>query len=197
MDAVVGTLSRNWWLLLLEGVVSVVLGAYALARPGITLVALIIVWGLFALINGVAEVFRALGGAHDGRRAWGWQLAGGLVGIVAGLAILRWPGISALFVLYLIGIWAIVTGIVSIVHAIADHEGMPHAWLIALGGIVSVLFGIVMFAWPGAGLLTLVYLVGIYAIVYGVITCVIAFRLHGLQGKATTTLVPPGPAPSY
>ncbi|SRR5579883_1169851 len=197
MDAVVGRLSRNWWLLLLEGLLSVALGVYALTRPHITLLALIIVWGVFALANGVAEVFRAFGGARDGQRAWGWQLAAGLVGIVAGLAILRWPGLSALFVLYLVAIWAVITGIVNIVHAIAGREALPHAWLVALGGIVSVLFGIVMFAWPHVGLLTLVYLVGIYAIVYGVIACVTAFRLRSLPGPTTMTLVPPGPAPSY
>jgi uncharacterized membrane protein HdeD (DUF308 family) len=197
MEAVVGKLGQNWWLLLLEGIISVLLGVYALTRPGITLVALIVVWGLFALVNGVIQVVRSFGDAHDGHSAWGWQLAAGLVGIVAGLVILRWPGISALFVLFLVGIWAIVTGIVSIVHAIADHEAMPHAWLVALGGVVSVLFGIVMFAWPGVGLLTLVYLVGIYAIVFGVIACITAFRLHSLEGKATTTLVPPGAAHSY
>jgi uncharacterized membrane protein HdeD (DUF308 family) len=197
MDAVAKTLGQNWWLVLLGGLLSVALGLYALARPGSTLAALIIVWGLFTLVNGVVEVVASLGGAREHRWSWGWQLAAGLVGIVVGLAILRWPGVSALFVLYLVAIWAMVTGIVSIVRAIADHEELPHAWLVALGGIVSVLFGIVMFAWPHVGLLTLVYLVGIYAIVYGVIACVIAFRMHSLQGRISSTLVPPGAAPSY
>jgi uncharacterized membrane protein HdeD (DUF308 family) len=86
---------------------------------------------------------------------------------------------------------------VRLVGAIADHEALPHAWLVALAGVVSVLFGIAMFAWPGVGLLTLVYLVGSYAIVYGVITCVIAFRLHSLPTRVAGTLMPPaGAAPS-
>jgi uncharacterized membrane protein HdeD (DUF308 family) len=84
------------------------------------------------------------------------------------------------------------------VGAIADHEALPHAWLVALAGVVSVLFGIAMFAWPAAGLLTLVYLVGFYAIVYGVITGVMAFRLHSLPERMAGTLVPPaGAAPSH
>jgi uncharacterized membrane protein HdeD (DUF308 family) len=198
MDMVVRTLHQNWWLVLLQGVLSVVLGVLALAKPGPTLGALILLWGLFALLNGVVDVFRALGAAGSHKSWWAWQLAGGLVGILAGLAILRWPGLSALFVLYLVAIWAIIMGIVRFVGAIADHEALPHAWLVALAGVVSVLFGIAMFAWPGVGLLTLVYLVGFYAIVYGLITCVIAFRLHSLPERMAGRLVPPaGAAPSH
>jgi uncharacterized membrane protein HdeD (DUF308 family) len=89
-------------------------------------------------------------------------------------------------------------GIVRLVGAIADHEALPHAWTVALAGAVSVLFGIAMFAWPGVGLLTLVYLVGSYAIVYGLIACVMAFRLHSLPGRMAGTLMPPaGAAPSH
>ena len=147
------------------------------------------------MLNGVGDVFHAIGAAGS-HRSWGWQLAGGLVGLLAGLAILRWPGLSVLFVLYLVAIWAIMMGIVRLVGAIADHEALPHAWLVALAGVVSLLFGIAMFAWPGVGLLTLVYLVGSYAIVYGVITCVIAFRLHSLPERMARTLMPPaGAAP--
>ena len=197
MDTAVRTLGRNWWLVLLQGVLSVVLGVLALAWPGVTLGALILLWGLFALLNGVVDVFSAIGAAGS-HRSWGSHLAGGLVGILAGLAILRWPGLSALFVLYLVAIWAIMMGIVRLVGAIPAHEALPHAWLVALGGVVSVLFGIAMFAWPGVGLLTLVYLVGIYAIVYGVIPRVLAFRLHSLPTRITGTLrAPAGAAPSH
>ena len=197
MDMVVRTLHQNWWLVLLQGVLSVVLGVLALAKPGVTLSALILLWGLLALLNGVGDVFHAIGAAGS-QKSWGWQLAGGLVGILAGLAILRWPGLSALFVLYLVALWAIMMGIVRLVGAIADHEALPHAWLVALAGVVSVLFGIAMFAWPNVGLLTLVYLVGFYAIVYGVITCVMAFRLHSLPERMAGRLVPPtGAAPSH
>src|SRR5256714_10469856 len=197
MDAVVRTLSQNWWLVLLEGVLIVVLGILALVWPGVTLGVVLVLWGLFTLLNGVVDVFAALGAAGS-HRSWGWQLAGGLVGILAGLVILRWPGLSALFVLYLVAIWAIVTGIVRLVGAIAEHEALPHARMVALAGVVSVLFGIAMFAWPGVGLLTLVYLVGSYAIVYGVITSVIAFHLHSLLERMAGTLVPPaGAAPSH
>jgi uncharacterized membrane protein HdeD (DUF308 family) len=196
MDAVVRTLSQNWWLVLLQGVLSVVLGILALVWPGVTLGVVLVLWGLFTLLNGVVDVFAALGAAGS-HRSWGWRLAGGLVGILAGLVILRWPGLSALFALYVVAIWAIMMGIVRIVGTIADHDALPHAWIVALAGTVSVLFGIAMFAWPGVGLLTLIYLVGSYAIVYGLITCVIAFRLHSLPGRFAGTLVPPGATPSY
>jgi uncharacterized membrane protein HdeD (DUF308 family) len=196
MDAVVRRLSQNWWLVLLQGVLSVVLGMLALVWPGVTLGVVLVLWGLFTLLNGVVDVFAALGAAGS-HRSWGWRLAGGLVGILAGLVILRWPGLSALFALYLVAIWAIILGPVRIVGAIADHDALPHAWIVALAGTVSVLFGIAMFAWPGVGLLTLIYLVGSYAIVYGLITCVIAFRVHSLPERIAGTLVPPGATPSY
>ena len=197
MDTVVRAFSRHWWLVLLQGVLSVVPGILALAWPGVTLGVVLVLWGLFTLLNGVVDVFAALGAAGS-HRSWGWRLAGGLVGILAGLAILRWPGLSALFVLYLVAIWAIMMGIVRLVGAIADHEALPHAWMVALAGAVSVLFGTAMLAWPGVGLLTLVYLVGSYAIVYGLLTCVIAFRVHSLPGRIAGTLVPPaGAAPSH
>src|SRR5437764_4511365 len=156
MDTVVRTLHQNWWLVLLQGGLSVVLGVLALAKPGPTLGALILLWGLFALLNGVVDVFSAIGAAGS-HRSWGWQLAGGLVGLLAGLAILRWPGLSALFVLYLVAIWAIMMGIVRLVGAIADRDALPHARMVALAGAVSVLFGTGMHAWPGVGLLTRLY----------------------------------------
>src|SRR5437588_12204737 len=148
MDTLVRTLSQNWWLVLLQGVLSVVLGVLALAKPGVTLGVLILLWGLFALLNGVVDVFGAIGAAGS-HRSWGWHLAGGLVGILAGLAILRWPGLSALFVLYLVAIWALMMGIVRLVGAIADHEALPDAWPVALAGLVSGLFGLAMSRWSG------------------------------------------------
>src|SRR5205085_12620014 len=161
MDTVVRTLNQNWWLVLLQGVLSVVLGVLALAWPGVTLGELILLWGLFALLNGVVDVVSALGAAAS-HRSWGWHLAGGLFGILAGLAILRWPGLSALFVLYLVPIWAILMGIVRLVGAIADHEALPHAWMVALAGAVSVLIVHAIIDWSGVDMLILFSLVGCY-----------------------------------
>lgn len=195
MDVVVRTLSQNWWLYLMRGVLSIALGVVALVLPGRTLAVVILLFGLFVLINGIVEVFAAIGAAGT-NRPWGWRLAAGILGVAAGLAILRWPGITALLVLFLVGIWAIVIGTIGIVEAIADHRELSRAWLVALIGCVSVLFGIAMFAWPTVGLLTLVYLVGIYAIVYGVLSCVLAFRLRTLPERLAERSAPPGALPA-
>lgn len=196
MDIVARTLSRGWWLYLMQGVLSLVLGILALVWPGHALAVLIILFGLFALLNGVVAIFAAIGAAGT-HQSWGWQLAVGVLGVLAGLAILRWPAVTALIVLYIVGIWAIIAGIIGIVGAVADRAEIPHAWLVALAGIVSVLFGIAMLAWPAVGLLTLVYLVGIYAIVYGLIECAIAFRVRTLPQRVAGPSAPPGAAPSY
>jgi uncharacterized membrane protein HdeD (DUF308 family) len=196
VNAVVASLSRNWWLYLMQGVLSVVLGVLILVWPGHALAVLIILFGLFALINGIILVFAAIGAAGV-HQSWGWRLTAGIVGIVAGVAILRWPGVTALVLLYLVGIWAIATGIVELVSAFAEHETIPNAWLLALAGVVALLFGIAMFAWPRAGLLTIAYLVGIFAIVYGLFNCIIAFRARSLAGGRTTEMqAPPGALPS-
>jgi uncharacterized membrane protein HdeD (DUF308 family) len=196
VDAAVKTLSQNWWLILMQGVLSLVLGVLALVWPGRTLGILILFFGLFALLNGIVEVFAAIGAAGV-RQPWGWRLASGMFGILAGLAILKWPGVTALLVVLLIGLWAIITGIIAIVRSIADRAELRHAWLVGLGGIVSVLFGIAMFAWPGVGLFTLAYLVGIYAIVFGVIECALAFEMRTLPRRITGPASPRGAQPSY
>src|SRR2546430_8322453 len=125
MDTVVRRLHQNWWLVLLQGVLSVVLGGLALAMPGVTLGALILLWGLFALLNGVVDVFGAIGAAGH-HRSWGWQLAGGLVGILAGLAILRWPGLSALLGLSLLPSLALSVGLLRPGGALFVRALLPH-----------------------------------------------------------------------
>ena len=195
MDILVGSLSRNWWLYLLAGVLSIVLGILALVWPGHALAITIVFFGLLLLLNGVVQVFAAIGAAGI-RQPWGGRLAAGIFGIIAGLAILRWPGVTALVALYLIALWAIVTGIIELVGAFAERATLPHAWLLALTGAIWVLFGVAMMAWPHAGLLTLVYLVGIFAIVFGLSNCAVAFRLRGLPARVGGPSAPPGAIPS-
>jgi uncharacterized membrane protein HdeD (DUF308 family) len=196
VDAVVQSLSRNWWLFLMQGVLSIIIGILALVWPGHTLAVVLILVGLFALLNGIVEVFAAIGAAGN-HEPFGGRLAMGILGILAGLAIMRWPGITALIALFIVGIWAILIGVIGIVGAIAQHEEFPHAWLVALLGIVSVLFGIAMMVWPVAGVLTLVFLAGIFAIVFGIINCVIAFRVRTLPRRLARPSPPPGAAPSF
>jgi uncharacterized membrane protein HdeD (DUF308 family) len=196
MDAVARVLSRDWWLFLLQGILGIVIGVLALVWPHHTLAAVIILFGLLTLIGGVIEVIGAIGAAGN-HQAWAWRLALGIFGILAGLAILRWPSVTALIVLYLVALWAIITGVIRIVGAIDLRDMIPHAWVIALIGVISVLFGIAMFVWPPERALTaLVYVAGIYAIVYGVMYCLLAFEVRRLPERIAGEPPPPHAMPA-
>jgi uncharacterized membrane protein HdeD (DUF308 family) len=198
MEAAVRYLSQHWWMVLLQGVVSIVLGVLALVWPNKTLGLLVILFGLFALLNGAIEIYAAISAARL-HQPWGWRLAAGLFGVLAGVVIFRWPSITAFIVLFVVGLWAIGTGIVAIVSAIAERTVLRNTWLaalVALAGVISVLFGIAMFVWPAAGVVTLALLVGIYAIVYGVMYCAVAFRLRSLPGRSAGPSAPPTAAPA-
>lgn len=179
MESALKRLTDHWWLLLLQGVVSIIIGVLALVWPGHTLAVLIVLFGWLTLLNGVVAVVSALGAAASGR-SWGWRFAAGLVGVLVGLIILRWPGATALTVLLFVGFWAIMVGLMQIIGAVVDHAVIPHAGLLALDGVVALLFGIAMVVWPGAGLLTLAWLIGIYALVHGLLYCAIALRVRSL-----------------
>lgn len=190
VEASLKRLSENWWLLLLQGVVSVIFGILMLIRPGATLAVLIAILGWFVLINGVISIISAIGSAAD-HRPWGWRFAGGILGVLVGLIILRWPGETALTVLLFVGYWAILVGLMELVGSVADHAMLPHAWLVALEGVVTILFGIAMVVWPVPGLLTLALLIGIYAIVHGLLYCGLAFQVRSL-GQRLPAYAPPG-----
>lgn len=152
-------------------------------------------FGLFLLVNGVISIISAIGSAA-GHLPWGWRFAGGILGVLAGLIVLRWPGITILTVLLFVGYWAILVGLIEIIGAIADHAVLPHAWLLALEGVVAILFGIAMVAWPLPGLLTLALLIGIYAIVHGLLYCGLAFQVRSF-GQHLSVHTPPGATPAH
>lgn len=191
-------LADNWWLFLAQGILSIILGVLALVWPGSTLVVLTVLFGLLLLLNGIVVVMSAIGFAAS-NLPWGWRLTIGLLDILAGLIVIRWPGETAVTVLLFIGFWAILVGISQVIGGIADHAALSHAWLVALDGVVSIIFGILMVVWPAAGLLTLALLVGIFAIVHGLDLCAVAFRARSF-GQRLATRTPPtvaGGTPAY
>jgi uncharacterized membrane protein HdeD (DUF308 family) len=173
-------LERSWWALAIGGVVSVLFGLLVFRWPGLALVALITLFGAFALINGIFTIIVAIEGAAH-HRSWIWPLVGGAVSVLAGLVTFMWPGITALALLYLIAIWAIVTGVSEIVGALQLRRELPHEWLYIAAGVVSVLFGLFMIARPGKGALTLIWLIGAYAVIYGVLRISLGFRMRSLS----------------
>jgi len=169
-------LAKNWWLVLLRGLCSVIFGILAFAWPGLTLVTLVLLYGGFALADGILAIAAAIAGGHSAPR-W-WLAVMGLLGLAAGAVTFAWPGITALVLLMFIAFWAIATGIMQIVGAIKLRKEIDNELFLVLGGILSVVFGMVMLAQPGAGALALVLVIGGYAIVYGVLLIAFSLRLH-------------------
>jgi uncharacterized membrane protein HdeD (DUF308 family) len=147
----VHALAKNWWLLLLRGIAAIIFGVLAFAWPGVTLLTLILFYGAFALVDGVLAIIAAITGGAPGPR-W-WLAIVGLLGIAAGLLTFLMPGLSALVLLFFIAGWAITTGVFQIIGAIQLRKEIDNEWLLVLGGIISVLFGIGVMVAPGAGAL--------------------------------------------
>ena len=166
-------LAGNWWALLLRGIAAVLFGLAALVWPGVTLLVLIVFFGAYALVDGVLAIVAGIWGSEGSR----WLLlAEGVLGVLAGLVVFFWPGMTALVLLFLISAWAILTGLLKVFMAIAFRRKVENAWLMGLSGVLSILFGVVLAVLPGAGLLSLVWLVGIYALIFGVVLIVLGFR---------------------
>jgi uncharacterized membrane protein HdeD (DUF308 family) len=171
----VHALAKNWWMLLLRGIAAIIFGGLALAWPGITLVTLILFYGAFVLVDGVLAIVAAITGGAPAPR-W-WLAIVGLLGIAAGLLTFLMPGVTAIVLLYFIAGWAIATGAFQIIGAIRLRKEIDNEWLLILCGIISVLFGVAMMLSPGAGALALIWVIGSYAIVIGVLLVVLSFRL--------------------
>jgi uncharacterized membrane protein HdeD (DUF308 family) len=174
------TLAQNWWALVVRGVCAVLFGLAAFVWPGLTLTVLVLLYGAYALIDGVLAVIWAVTGRHAGAFPTGVLLAG-IAGIIFGVITILWPGLTALALLYLIAAWAIVRGIFEIVAAISLRREIDNEWLLALSGVLSVLLGVVLVLAPGAGALALAWWIGAVAIVLGIVAIFLGMRLKRLK----------------
>jgi uncharacterized membrane protein HdeD (DUF308 family) len=179
------TLARNWWVLALRGLCAIIFGILAFVWPGITLGALVLLYGVYALVDGILSIIAAVSKREGSGLPWWALLLQGLLGIAAGIVTFAWPGITALFLLFLIAAWAIVTGIFAIIAAIRLRKEIQGEFWLALSGILSVVFGVLLFVRPGAGALTVVWLIGSYAIFFGILLLVLAFRLKRFKERAS------------
>ena len=175
--SILESFAKNWWVLLIRGILAVLFAVMAFELPGITLVTLVLLYGVYALVDGLTTLW--IGGLS---RAWGFVFLG-ILGVIAGIITFIYPGITAVALLYLIAAWAIVRGIFEIVTAIQMRKQMRHEWLLILAGILSVLFGLLLAANPAAGALAMVWLIGAYALLFGLMMIMLAFRLRGLPGR--------------
>ena len=179
-------LARNWWAIALRGVAAIIFGLVALMMPRITMAALILLFGAYALVEGIFNVIAAVRG-HSGAPRW-FLLLEGVVSIAAGLVAFVWPGLTALVLLYVIAAWAIVTGVLEIAAAVRLHNRIRGEWWLFLGGILSVVAGVLMMWAPGAGALALVMWIGAYVLALGVLHVGLAFRLRRGSVEAEQTL---------
>ena len=182
-----GTLSRNWWLFLLRGLAGIIFGIITFIAPGISLAALVLLFGAYALLDGGFALWSAI--RRRGQDRWWVLLLQGILGIAAGVLTLTLPAISALALLYVIAAWALVTGALEIAAAIRLRKVIAREWLLVLSGIASIVLGVLLALNPAAGALAVALWIGAYALVTGALLVGLSFRLRS-WGKAPRTGAP-------
>lgn len=176
----IAMLSRYWWVLALRGLIAIVFGILALIWPALTLLTLIYLFGAYVLVDGIFAVITGIRSYGENERWWA-ALLEGIAGIIIGILTFLWPEVTGLVLLYFIAAWAVVTGIFEIVAAIQMRRAITGEWLMILSGILSVVFGVALVIFPGPGALALTWLIGAYAIVFGILFIILAFRLRGMR----------------
>ena len=175
-------MAQDWWMIALRGVAAIAFGVLALVWPGITLLTLVFLFAAYALVDGVLAIGSGIRRGGDGASPDWWRVVRGIVGIAAGVIAVVMPGLTALALLYLIAAWAIIGGVLEIVAAYQLRAVITREWLLTVDGVLSILFGIVLIAFPGAGALAVVWIIGAFAIISGVALLALAFRLRGRAG---------------
>ena len=173
-------LAKNWWILLIKGVCAIIFGVLTFIWPGVTLVTLVLLYGAFALADGVLAIAAAITGGAPAPR-W-WLAVVGIVGVAAGVFTLMWPEFTGIVLLMFIAAWAIVTGVMEIVGAIRLRKEIDDEWFLIASGVLSVLFGCLLVVQPATGALSLILVIGAFAIVFGALQVSLAFRLRRHAG---------------
>lgn len=176
------SLARNWWAVALRGAAAIIFGILTLILPGVTLAVLVLLFGGYALVDGVFNVIAAVR-ARGGDRPWWVLVLEGIVSIGAGIVTFVLPGLTAVVLLYVIAAWAIITGVLEIVAAIRLRKRITGEWWLGLSGALSIVFGVLLMIAPAAGALALVLWIGGYAVVFGALLIALAFRLRGWRGE--------------
>ena len=171
------SLTTNWWALALRGVLAILVGAFAFMMPGVTLGALVFLFGIFAFVDGIFAIMAALRGIREHDR-WGWMLTAGILGIFAGMIALAVPGLGVLALVWLVAAWAFMRGVLEIAAAIKLRKIIEGEWMLMIGGVLSLGFGILIASRPGLGALLLGTWIGVYAIFSGIVMLVLAFRVR-------------------
>lgn len=173
-------IANNWWLLLLRGLAAIAFGVLAWMWPGITLVVLLMFYAAYALVEGVAALFLGFSG-REGHKIWWQMIVIGLLGIGAAVVTVLWPRLTAVILLLFIATWAILHGALEIAAAIRLRKEIHGEWMLALSGILAIIFGLLLFMRPGVGILTMVWLVGVFAVATGILQVVLSLKLRQMK----------------
>lgn len=173
----VRNLAQNWWALVIRGVAGVLFGIAALVWPPAAVAALVLLFGAYALVDGIFNIVAAVRAPREGGR-WGWLTFSGIIGIATGLITFFFPGITALALILLVAVWSVVTGVAEIVAAVRLRKQIRHEWLWILSGLLSVAFGVLLFLLPAAGALALAIWIGAFMLVFGALLIGFGIRLR-------------------
>ena len=176
------SLSRKWWVLLLRGIGFIAAGVIAMMWPGIPLFSLVVLFAVFALIDGAASVVLGMRGESDGT-VWWTMIILGVLALAAGILAIAWPGPTLLVLLSIVAWFAIVRGIFEIIAAVRLRKAIDDEWVLGLSGAASILFGVLLLARPDAGLIVIALLIGAYMTAIGVLAVALSLRLRRLQNK--------------
>ena len=179
----VGQLVRNWWIPVLRGVVGILFCLLVFAYTRTAIQVFVYLFGAYALLDGVV----ALALSFDVSRGRGWVLLSGIAGIGAGILTFLYPSATAVALVYIVAAWAIITGIFEIVAAFEWRQVLSDMWMLGLAGVLSIILGVLLFSSPSAGLIAWAWLIGIYAIVYGVLYIAAGIRLKSFQPSQTAS----------
>jgi len=170
-------LARNWWTLVVRGVLAVVLGVIAFANPAAAVAAFVFLFGVYAIVDGVLAIIGGVRAAEHHERWWTFILEG-VVDILAGIIAFGAPAVAAFALVLVVAFWAIITGVLELLAAIRLRREIEGEWLLVINGILSLVFGGILLLRPAAGLLVVVWWIGAYAIVFGIVLLALAFRLR-------------------
>jgi uncharacterized membrane protein HdeD (DUF308 family) len=176
-DAIMDVWSGSWWALALRGGAALLLSIVAFTLPGATLAAIVLIFGVYAITDGLFTIVAAVRGLRRHER-WGAMFAQGIAGVAAGLIAILWPAIGALALTYLVAGWALVTGALEIAAAMKLRKVVKGEWLLILSGLLSIVLAVLLALFPGVGMVVLAWWLGAYAFAYGVIGLALALRVR-------------------
>jgi uncharacterized membrane protein HdeD (DUF308 family) len=171
-------LSRDWWVLTVRGVVAILFGLVAWIWPQMTVLALLLLFGAYALVDGAVLAGSAIRGGRSPARTW--LIGVGIVGILIGIMTLIWPAETGYVLLIIIASWAMVLGALQIATAVLLRKELPDEWFLIITGAISVIFGLLLFLWPAKSAIAVIWIIGLFALIFGVAMVTTSLRLRKL-----------------